>query len=161
MDVAQDFVNPKGQLPLGVIGLERVEVANPPHVVTDPRLIGKRVIEGSTGDLFAERNRLQHRDVRISPTTKVVNRASGRRPVKRVEGSHYVMGVNVVANLLALVTEHGVGIAADGALHQVGEEAVKLRASVLRAGQATSTKADGRHLEVAPVLLDQQVGSCF
>ena len=35
---------------------------------------------------------------------------------------------------------------------------MQLRAGVLRAGQAAAAKADGRHVEVAPVLLHEQVG---
>ena len=66
--------------------------------------------------------------------------------------------MDVVADLLAAVAEDRVALARDGALHQVGEEAVKLRAGVVWAGQAAAAKAHRRDLEVAPVLLDHQVG---
>ena len=66
--------------------------------------------------------------------------------------------MDVVAHLLAPVPEHGVGLAGDRAAHQVGEEAVELRAGVVGAGQAAAAERDGRHVEVAPVLLHEQVG---
>ena len=50
------------------------------------------------------------------------------------------------------------GVAGDGAAHQVRQEAVQLRAGVVRAGEAPAAEADGRHVEVAAVLLDEQVG---
>ena len=59
---------------------------------------------------------------------------------------------------LPLVAEDRVRLTGDRAAHQVGEEAVQLGARVVGAGQAAAAKADGRHLEVAAVLLDQQVG---
>ena len=67
-------------------------------------------------------------------------------------------GVDVVAHLLAAVAEHGVRLAGHRAAHQIGEEAVQLRARVVGAGQAAAAKADGGHVEVAPVLLHEQVG---
>ena len=66
--------------------------------------------------------------------------------------------MDVVAHLLAPVAEDRVGLAGHRALHQVGEEAVQLRAGVLGAGQAAAAEADRRHVEVAAVLLHQQVG---
>ena len=66
--------------------------------------------------------------------------------------------MDVVAHLLAAVAEDRVGLAGHRAPHQVGEEAVQLRAGVVGAGQAAAAEADRRHLEVAPVLLHEQVG---
>jgi len=65
--------------------------------------------------------------------------------------------VDVVPNLLAPEAEHRVGRPGDGALHQVGEEAVELGSGVRGTGDAAAAEADGRDVEVAPVLLDQQV----
>ena len=50
------------------------------------------------------------------------------------------------------------GAPVNRALHEVGQEALQLRARVLRARQAAAAEAHRGHLEVAPVLLDQQVG---
>ena len=59
---------------------------------------------------------------------------------------------------LPAVAEHRVRLAGHRAPHQVGEEPVQLRPGVVGAGQAAAAEADGRHVEVAAVLLHQQVG---
>ncbi len=75
-----------------------------------------------------------------------------------LERGDEVGGVDVVAHLLPAVAEHGVGLAEHGAAHQVGQEPVQPRARVVGAGQAAAAKADRGHVEVAPVLLHEQVG---
>ena len=66
--------------------------------------------------------------------------------------------MDVVAHLLSAVAEDGVGLAGHGAAHQIGEEPVELGACMVRARQAASTEADRGHVEVAAVLLHEQVG---
>jgi hypothetical protein len=66
--------------------------------------------------------------------------------------------MDVVAHLLAGIAEDRVGRARHRALHEIGQKAMELRARVLRARQAAAAEAHRGHLEVAPVLLDQQVG---
>ena len=71
------------------------------------------------------------------------------------------MAVNVVADLFALVAEHAIRFAGRGAFHQVGKEAVKLRAGVRGASETTAAEAHCLHAEVPPVFLDQNVRSEF
>ncbi len=94
----------------------------------------------------------------LAPAADVVDGRGLRLLVEEQEGVDEVGAVQVVAHLLALVAEDRVGVAGHGALHQVGEEAVQLGAGVVGAGEAAGAEADRRHLEVAAVLLDQQVG---
>ena len=68
------------------------------------------------------------------------------------------MGVDVVADLLALVAEDAVGAALEAALDEVAEEAVQLDAGVVGAGEAAAAEAAGGHAEVAAVLLHHDVG---
>ena len=69
-----------------------------------------------------------------------------------------VVGVDVVAHLLAFVAEDAVLAAFEVALHQVAQEAVQLDAGVIRPGEAAAAQAAGRHAEVAAVLLHHDVG---
>ena len=66
--------------------------------------------------------------------------------------------MDVVPHLLAAVAVDGVVLACHGAAHQVREEPVQPRAGMVRAGEAPAAKADGRHVEVAAVLLDDEIG---
>ena len=127
-------------------------------MVADPRLLAHLPAQLAAGDPLADLDRLQHRAVGEAAAADVVDGGGAGRLAEGVEGGDQVGAVDVVADLLALVAEDGVRGAGDGALHQVGEEAVQLGAGVLGAGQAAAAEADGRHLEVAAVLLDQQVG---
>ena len=113
----------------------------------------------AAGDPLAGGDRL----AASSSSTRARRRGCRRRPTRgaRWKASNALTtsaAVDVVAHLLAAVAEDRVRLAGDGAAHQVGEEAVQLRAGVLRAGQAAAAEADGRHVEVAPVLLHHQVG---
>ena len=78
-----------------------------------------------------------------------------------VEGADEIGAVDIVANLFLLVAEDGVWSFGDGALHEVGEKAVELRARVIRAGEAAAAKAGGFHAEVAAVFLDKKIGGKF
>ena len=127
-------------------------------MVADPRLLAHLPAQLAAGDPLADLDRLQHRAVAEAPAADVVDGGGARGPAEGVEGGDQVGAVDVVADLLAVVAEDGVRSAGDGALHQVGEEAVQLGAGVLGAGQAAAAEGDGRHVEVAPVLLHQQVG---
>ena len=70
----------------------------------------------------------------------------------------HVLGVDVVAHLLALVAEDRVLAPFQVAFHQVAEETVQFDAGMVRAGQAAAAQAAGRHAEVAAVFLHHDVG---
>ncbi len=76
-----------------------------------------------------------------------------------IERGDEIGGVNVVADLLAAISVHRVGIAGHRAAHQVGQESVQARPSVIWAGETAAAEANGRHAEVSPVFLDEQVSS--
>ena len=124
---------------------------------------GSRVelpVELSPGDLLAERDRLEHRAVAVPARRRCCRRPPARGlVVERGERPNEVGAVDVVAHLLAAVAVDRVALAGDRAAHQVREEAVQLRA---RRGSGPvrqpPRKHDRRHVEVAPVLLHEQVG---
>src|SRR3954449_13443346 len=91
----------------------------------------------------------------------VVNLRDTRRANERGEGIDQISAVDVVADLFAVVTEDAIRAAGHGANHQVGKEPVKLGAGVRRTSEAAPAKANRRHVEVASVFLDEQIGRGF
>lgn len=69
--------------------------------------------------------------------------------------------MDVVSDLLALVSVHVVRLALEIAFYEVGEKAVELDPAVVRSGETTAPEAAGFHPEVATILLNHDVGGDF
>ena len=69
----------------------------------------------------------------------------------------YVLAVDVVTHLFALIAEDAVLAPFQVALHQITEKAVQLHAGMVRPGQAATAQAASRHIEVAPVFLHHHI----
>lgn len=69
--------------------------------------------------------------------------------------------MDVVPDLLALVSVDVVGLALEIAFHEVGEKSVELDPAVVRSGETTAPEAAGFHSKVAPVFLNHDVGGDF
>ena len=146
-----------GDVPVRVVGPEGLQVRDPPAVIPDTRLVRELPFEFASGDLLAHGDRLQHRAVAGPPAPDVVDRPGPGRLVKGLEGGHQVGRVDVVADLPAAVAEDRVRVTDDRAAHQIREEAVQFGAGVIGARETAAPKAHRRHIEVATVLLDQEV----
>src|SRR5207248_9489248 len=134
------------------------DVTDPPDVIADA--VGLLVVPGefATADFFTKRNRFQHGTITKTAATDVVNFSRARLVDKGGKCFHQVEAVNVIAHLLAFVTENPIRPADDTAFHQVGKETMQLRPSVGRAGQATTSETSGRHSKIAAIFLNQDVG---
>src|SRR4029453_19055287 len=88
---------------------------------------------------------------------EVVDRRDPRLGMEGLDEGAYVKGVQVVADLLPAVAVDAVPPLLPDRPGEVGEEAVHLRAGMPRAGQASTSQADGGHAEIAPVFLDHGV----
>jgi len=75
--------------------------------------------------------------------------------------ARYIQRVDVVSDLLALISVDVVGLAHEIAFHEVGEKAVELDPAMVGAGVSTSAEAAGFHSKVATVLLNHDVGGDF
>src|SRR3954468_11449149 len=122
-------------------------------MVPDTSIVVRLPAERTAGDTLAHPDRLDHRAVAAAAPTEVVDRPHAGRAVERLERPRAVGGVDVVPHLLAAVAEDRVALARHGAAHQVRQEPVELRTSVVGPGQAAASEAGRGHLEVAPVLL--------
>src|SRR5438067_7575782 len=146
MDLGEDRLDVVAEAPARVVALELADVGDPPAVVADARSVGELEAQLAPCDPLAGLDRLEHRAVGVPPAAHVVDGGLARGALELDDRLDEVGRVDVVADLLAAVAEDRVALARDGALHQVGEEAVKLRAGVVWAGQAAAAKAHRRDL---------------
>ena len=73
----------------------------------------------------------------------------------------YVERVDIIADLLTLVSEYSVELPFQVALYEIAEKTVQLHAAMIGAGQAATSQATRFHAKVATVLLDDDVGCRF
>src|SRR3954451_10813122 len=73
-DLVEDLPHPVPEVPAGEVGLELLEVADPPAVVAHARAVLVAPVELAAGDLLAERDRLEHRAVGLPPAAHIVDR---------------------------------------------------------------------------------------
>ena len=88
---------------------------------------------------------------------EVVDGGGNRALVERHDRRADVVGVDVVADLLALVAEDPVGAPLSDRARDVREKAVQFGAGVIRPGQTPSPETHGRHAEIATILLHQDI----
>ena len=74
-----------------------------------------------------------------------------------VNERRHIEGVDIVANLLALVAKYVVLEIAEIALHEVTQKSVQNDASVVRTGETPATQTTRRHPKIPAVLLDHDV----
>src|SRR5258706_553975 len=97
-------------------------------------------MKGLTGNLFAKRDCFHHGAVAIPPAADVVDLAGAGFLEELMEGADEIGAVDVVANLLFLVPEDGIGGLGDRTLHQVGEKTMQLGARMIGSGQAATAE---------------------
>src|SRR3954452_4339705 len=105
MDLPQCLLDPMAGLPLRVVRFEFGQIGDPPPMVTRPVLAGKLPVELPPRDPLTGLDRLEHRAVGRPPPADVVNRGHSRGPLKRLKRAKEVGAVDVVADLLAAVSE--------------------------------------------------------
>jgi len=95
----------------------------------------------------------EHRQTVLPSAPEIVN-LSGPGPLKELqEKTGNIVCVDLVSDLLAVVSVYRVRLPQDGAAYDVGQVSMKLDSRMLRAGKAATPKNTHRHLKVAPVLL--------
>src|SRR5579864_911645 len=99
--------------------------------------------------------------MRVPAAAHVVNLAATGGLEKLPECFNKIEAVDIVTHLLALVAEDAVWLAVNHAFHQVRQETVQFRTGMARPCQATAAEANRFHSEIAPVLLDHDVGRGF
>lgn len=146
------------QLPVGIMRLEFRYIADIPNVITGTIGLLVGVVEFLARDLFAQLNRLEHGAVAKSGTSDVVNLSASRIAIKMIERLDKIVAMNVVPYLFTFVPKDSVGIPRHRAFHQIRQETMQLRATMVRPRQASSSKRRRAHGKVSSILLYQHIG---
>ena len=94
-------------------------------------------------------------------TAEIIDLTRARFFKKCGDKMGHIQRVDVVPDLLTLVSVDVVGLALEIAFHKVGEKAVELDAAVVGASETTAAEAAGFHSKVAPIFLNHDVGGDF
>lgn len=140
---------------------EACEVADIANVVAVAILIDVFVVHLLPSQLLDIVKGFQDGARILPPATQVVHLAVAWVLVDRFDGLCDVVAVNVVTDLLALVSEDAIGLAEELDLDQIGQEPVKLDAGMMRTGQTTGAEAVCLHPEIPPILLRHYIGGDF
>src|SRR5690348_6324373 len=108
---------------------------------------------------FSELEGFQNRARILLAAPQVVYLAAAWVGVKLVHETGHVLGVDIIAHLLALVTEYGIFLAFQIAFHQVTQEPVQLDSGVIGAGEASPSQTARRHVEIPAILLHHDIRS--
>src|SRR4029079_2426987 len=122
-----DLLERDRELPARVVGAEAAEVRDVADVVAEPVLVDVLGVERAAVEPLERGDRLEHRARVPAPAAEVVDRGRSRALRERHHGGADVVGVDVVAHLLALVAVDPVGAALADRARQAGEEAMQLR----------------------------------
>ena len=157
----QDIVNSIFEIPIGIMLFEFRNVADIPDMVADA--VGFIILRNGffSKDIFQFFDGFEHRNIGVPCATGVINFALPRILVKMPKHIDEVETVDIVADLFSLVAKNRVFLSRRDAFGEIGEEAVKLGAAVLGAGEATSAESSGLEAEIASVFLDHDVGRNF
>ncbi len=77
------------------------------------------------------------------------------------EGIDKVMGVDVIAHLLAFISVNPILPARHGAFHEVGQKSVKLGSRMGWSGQTSSAEYTRFHAEIPAIFLDHDIRGDF
>src|SRR5512135_2213828 len=133
------------------------DIAYPPYMVAFTAGLFIAPIELFLGDLFANLDGFQHGTVADASAADVIDLTMSRRFEKLIKSPDQIPAVDIVPDLLALVSENDVGLRQGRALHQISQKTVELRARVARPRQAAAAETDRRHAEITAVLLHEKV----
>ena len=99
--------------------LKLSDVADPPDVIADSIFVFVFPVQFSAADFFAEIDRFEDGAVGMPAPADVIDFAGARGIDEFGKGLHQIETMNVVAYLLALVTENSIRAPSNGADHQV------------------------------------------
>jgi hypothetical protein len=137
------------------------EVGDVTDMVARTRLIDVGRLLRVAGNFLHLRKRFEQRATVFTTAAEIVNFRNARRLDEAIDEISDVGRVNVVADLFAFVTENVVGAPFDIALHEVTQEAVQFHTAVLRTSQTTAAQTARRHVEIATILLHENITSRF
>ena len=160
-DLAENFVEADGDGPVGIVGIEFGEIGDVADVIAFAILIDILPIELFAADLLDFGDGFQHGDTVLAPAAHVVDLTGSGIGGKFFDGANDVVAVDVVANLLGFIAEHGVGGTSERHFHEIRKKSVEFDAGVRRAGKTAAAEDADVHAEVAAVFLGHEIGGGF
>src|ERR1700731_1037180 len=148
-------------IPARIMRLEFADIAYPPDMIAYPVVLRIKVVHFFPCNLFAAGNGFQHRTVAMPSPACIVYLPRPRLLIKLPEHAHQVIAVDIVPDLLALVSENGIGITRDRAFHQVRKKAMQLRPRMVWTRQTAAPKNAGLHPKIPAIFLYQDIGCHF
>ena len=158
-DFFKNVVEVAGDFPVGVMGLEFREVGDVADVVADAVFLDVAPVELFPRELLRAVDGFDHGDAVLAAATHVVDLPGAGTSGELFDGANDIVAVNVVTDLLALVTEDRVVPACEGLLDEIGEETVKFDPGMGRPGKAAAAEYTDVHFEVAAIFLGDEISS--
>src|SRR5690242_12589431 len=115
-------------------------------MVPTPILVHVPPFHRTACNILGLAERLENRTCVALPASEVIHFGHPWRFPELEDETRHILGMKVVANLLAFIPEHSVFTALDVALDQIAEESVQLYTGMIGPGQTPAAKAAGRHI---------------
>lgn len=157
-DLPDGFLQADCDVPGRVVAAHFGKIGDVADVVADAVFIDVLEYLGFAGEFLGEFECFPDRARICAAAADVVNLSDAGSLDELLDEAGDIVGVDVIADLLALVAEDFILATFEVAFREVGEEAMKLDATVVRTGEAAAAQAGGGHAEVATVFLDHHVG---
>jgi hypothetical protein len=157
----KDVVEALGQIPRGIVRAHFGEIRNVADMIPFPVFVDISGEHFLAREFFDSSKGFQNGATVGAATAEIIDLRRARFLKKCGDKVGYIQRVDVIPDLLALVSVHVVRLALEIAFHEVGEKAVELDAAVVGSGEAATTEAAGFHSKVATVLLNHDVGGDF
>ncbi len=160
-NLADGFTEGDCDIPIGIVTAHFGKVGDVTDVVADPVFILILEDLGLASDAFGDGEGFEDGAGVGAASADVVDFGDAGRVDEGGDELGDVVGVDVVSYLLAIVAEDFVFPAFEIALHKVGQKAMQLDSTVIRAGEAAAAQAAGGHAEIPAVFLDHDIGRDF
>ena len=157
----KDVIEALRQIPGRIVGAHFGEIGNVADMISFPVFIDVGGEHFLAREFFDSGKGFKNGAAVASASAEIIDLARARFFKKCGDKTGHIQRVDIVPNLLALVSVHVVGLALEIAFHEVGEKAVELDPAVVGSGETTATEAAGFHSKVAPILLNHDVGGDF
>ena len=118
-DLAEDFVESDGDLPIGIVGLEFREVGDVADVVALAVLVHVLPVQLLAGHLFDFGDGFKHGNTVFAAAAHVVNLSAARIGREFFDGANHIVAMNIIAYLLGLVAKHIVSASRNCHFHQI------------------------------------------
>jgi hypothetical protein len=160
-DLYENVIERLADVPLRIVTLEPREIAEVAEVIPCARGLDVLVLHLLARQRLDAIKRLENGARVPASAADVVNHSTAGIAINGLDCPRHIETMDVVANLLALVSEDPINVTVKIRLDQIRQKAVQLDAGVVRAREASTAKAGCAHAKVPTVFLGHHVGGDF